>query len=125
MKIRLINFLLFLCDNFQYILGNISRLLSKIAGTFEDYLLRLKCKERDARPIYKVEVKNRTKYTKEYCGITHCCPLWLHKLWKKFMCKRNIHIFDESLSCNDHFLSCDACDLVVQIKYIDTTYVEN
>jgi hypothetical protein len=65
----------------------------------------------------------------KYYGITHALPLWLLPLWKKTMCKRNMHVFDEVVSSNgdtcdgDHYLACDACDLVVNIASIDTTYI--
>jgi hypothetical protein len=56
--------------------------------------------------------------------------MWLLPMWKKFLCKKNIHCFDEVFSPyhqfgedhSRHYLSCDACDLIVDIKKIDTTY---
>lgn len=48
--------------------------------------------------------------------------LWL---WKKLCCRRNWHLFDEvetlgsPASAPDHYLVCDACDLVVNIHSID------
>jgi len=42
------------------------------------------------------------------------------------MCKRNYHVFDEvTCSDGDHYLVCDACQLIVNIKNIDITYVED
>lgn len=35
-------------------------------------------------------------------------------LWKRFLCPRNIHLFDEVLS-EEHYLHCDACGLDVHI----------
>jgi len=40
-------------------------------------------------------------------------------LFKKYFCKRNIHLFDESESLEYHFLSCDACGLTVNISSIE------
>ena len=65
-----------------------------------------------------------------YFGITHGVP---DKLimdesfclrWKKERCSKGIHLFDEVLS-DDHYLSCDVCNLVVNIKSIDTSWVED
>jgi len=55
----------------------------------------------------------------EYRGITY--PKFLrgkivHWLWKRFMCGRNRHLFDEVWSLDDHYLYCDACGLEVHIK---------
>lgn len=62
----------------------------------------------------------------EYIGITY--PKLFSgnlrlKLWKKFMCSRNRHLFDEVWSLDDHCLYCDACNLIVNIGSIDETYV--
>ena len=67
-----------------------------------------------------------------YYGITHCCPMFLLILWKKFLCKRNVHCFDEVYSpfreeegqTHYHYLSCDACNLIVDIEHIDEKFVE-
>jgi len=42
------------------------------------------------------------------------------------MCKKNIHVFDEVWSSYelDHRLVCDACQLIVEIRGIDKTYME-
>jgi len=70
------------------------------------------------------------KTLNDYTGITHI-PIrfdFLYKLWKRFLCKRNIHCFDECVSGADlpytwnHYLVCDACQLTVYIEKIDTTY---
>ena len=59
-----------------------------------------------------------------YYGITHCVPSWLLPLWRKTLCKHNIHCFDEMWASKlNHYLVCDACDLEVSIRYIGTTYV--
>ena len=66
-----------------------------------------------------------------YHGITHGVP---DKLimdesfclqWKKNNCSRGIHLWDEVLSDSDHYLSCDICNLIVNIKNIDTSWVED
>ncbi len=72
------------------------------------------------------------KYNKElhvYYGFTHIpIPHFLYKLWKKFLCKRHIHLFDEVLGTGtdgwEHFLVCDACQLMIYIDKIDETYVK-
>jgi hypothetical protein len=56
-----------------------------------------------------------------YYGITYpkiLCKNWILKLWKRFMCSRNRHLLDECWSLDDHYLSCDACDLSIGIRYI-------
>lgn len=66
-----------------------------------------------------------------YMGITHGVP---DKLimdegfclsWKKGKCSQGIHLFDEVWSDGEHYLSCDACNLIVNIKSIDTSWVED
>lgn len=69
-----------------------------------------------------------------YVGITY--PMfffrweWQYRLWKRFMCRRHMHLFDECLSSPDdngklpHVLVCDACQLEVHIERIDETYVK-
>lgn len=59
-----------------------------------------------------------------YMGMTHFVPFRLLYLWKRFFCKRNIHAFDEVESLEGHYLVCDACQLIVNIKSVDTTYQE-
>ena len=46
---------------------------------------------------------------------------WQEKLWKHFMCKREVHLFDE-VKGQDHYLNCDACNLIISISKIDRTY---
>jgi len=41
------------------------------------------------------------------------------KVWAKKNCVQNYHLFDEVLS-DKHYLSCDACGLVVYIEKIET-----
>jgi transcription initiation factor TFIIIB Brf1 subunit/transcription initiation factor TFIIB len=51
--------------------------------------------------------------------------MFLLKPWKKIMCKRDIHVFDEVVSFGGgrrHELVCDACGLVVNIESIDDQY---
>ena len=62
----------------------------------------------------------------EYMGITHALPLNLLSLWKWTMCRRNVHVFDEvgPGSEGSHYLVCDACQLMVYIDRIDTSYTD-
>jgi len=61
----------------------------------------------------------------DYYGITHpfgariFCNKFFFWIWRKMMCKKNIHLFDEVWSPDKHCLCCDACDLTVNIKSID------
>ena len=54
---------------------------------------------------------------------------WQSWLWRKVFCKREIHLFDEVLSGGsedpvwDHYLVCDACQLMVGIAKISDEYV--
>ncbi len=58
-----------------------------------------------------------------YVGMTHAVPMWMLPLWRRVMCRRGVHCFDEVASYDDHDLSCDACGLSVAIKSVDTSYV--
>lgn len=60
----------------------------------------------------------------EYRGITHLVPSWLLGLWRRFMCPRERHAFDEVWSIGDHFLSCDACGLMLNIDSFDDRFVD-
>jgi len=56
----------------------------------------------------------------KYRGITYFKFLdnkFFHSLFKKYFCKKNIHLFDETES-SDHYLYCDACGLEVHIAKI-------
>lgn len=67
----------------------------------------------------------RTYIKYRYYGITYpqfLCKSWILNLWRRFLCKRNMHLFDECFS-SKHYLSCDACDLMVHIDSIETTYM--
>jgi len=44
----------------------------------------------------------------------------VYYLWKKFLCPRHIHLFDECLS-GEHYLVCDACEIMVHIAHIETS----
>jgi hypothetical protein len=62
---------------------------------------------------------------KQYLGITypHFLTYIPKKVWKRFCCSRQFHLFDESYSSeDDHRLVCDICQLMVEIKEIDTSY---
>ncbi len=48
-----------------------------------------------------------------YPSILQYRPFWW--LWKRLFCPREWHLFDESMSSEDHCLYCDACGLSVHI----------
>lgn len=55
-----------------------------------------------------------------YHGLTHIpVPRFLLASWKKHLCKRNIHLFDEVKS-DIHYLVCDACDTMVIITSVSS-----
>lgn len=62
-----------------------------------------------------------------YYGITHprilSCDFVIF-LWKRFLCKRDFHLFDECKSSDYWCLHCDACELAVEIDHIDDSYVQ-
>lgn len=63
--------------------------------------------------------------TSRYRGITHALPRFLLNPWKKFMCKKDVHVFDEVISIpREHYLICDACGLIVNIENIDESWVK-
>ena len=56
----------------------------------------------------------------KYAGLTHALPMWLLPLWKRIMCRRSCHVFDEvENSEGQHFLVCDACQITVHIACIE------
>lgn len=62
-----------------------------------------------------------------YYGISYFSFLqfeFIYKFWKKYFCKKNIHLFDEVWNIENHYLVCDACGLIVHIDHIDTQYME-
>lgn len=66
----------------------------------------------------------------DYYGMTHL-PISpkLYKWWRKVFCKHGIHLFDEVMGTGmgdewHHYLVCDACQLMVNIKSVDQTYVK-
>lgn len=46
-------------------------------------------------------------------------------LWKRVFCPTGFHLFDEVQSVDDHCLSCDACDFVVNISRDNEQLKEN
>lgn len=60
----------------------------------------------------------------DYHGITHLVPHWALGVWRRFLCRRNMHAFDECTSAGEDYLSCDACGLMVHIDRVDTTYTD-
>lgn len=69
----------------------------------------------------------------DYRGITYGSFLirwrWQYWLWRKLMCRKNIHLLDEVLSSSGdpwpHYLVCDACQLMIHVDRFDDTYVVN
>lgn len=65
---------------------------------------------------------------RKYRGITYLswllCHNWILWLWKKLLCPRHIHLFDETESLEDHYLHCDACEFGVNIESFDDEYVD-
>jgi hypothetical protein len=64
-----------------------------------------------------------------YVGLTY--PHWLirwkwqRRLWRRFMCSRRRHLFDEVATSGGvpyHYLNCDACQMMVAIADFDFTY---
>lgn len=62
-----------------------------------------------------------------YVGLTYPrflgWKIWrdlIARLWKKFLCPRHIHMFDEVAS-SEHYLVCDVCNLAVHIALIETS----
>jgi len=54
----------------------------------------------------------------KYRGITYPRIMgnrFVRWFFRRFMCPREIHMFDECWSLDDHCLVCDACDLSVHI----------
>ena len=47
--------------------------------------------------------------------------LWV---WKKINCSRKMHLFDEVGTTEQHYLNCDACNLIVNITTISEEYTD-
>lgn len=81
----------------------------------------------------------------EYYDISHilCIPDFLpnaddirdfvYGIWRKLLCKRGRHLWNEVLGTGgdlaknggwEHYLVCDACQLMVFIERVDETYVK-
>ena len=64
----------------------------------------------------------------KYYGITY--PAFLdfdlvRLAWKRVCCSREWHLFDEVINSSDeNYLGCDACELIVHINRIDTSYMD-
>jgi len=56
----------------------------------------------------------------EWLNISH--PFWwvendlFYRAWRRVMCRRGYHLFDEVLSYSEHTLICDACQLGLVIQ---------
>jgi hypothetical protein len=61
----------------------------------------------------------------EYYGLTHLyLPNFIFGIWAKFLCVKNIHLFDEVQSGDENYLVCDSCQLCVMFHSIDISYVD-
>lgn len=49
---------------------------------------------------------------------------WVQCLWKKYLCPKDMHLLDEVMSMDSHYLVCDACDLEIHIERFNTEYME-
>lgn len=83
----------------------------------------------EARLILKKKESNRQAELKsrKYYGLTYPKILdnkFIKWLWRKLMCKYGYHLFDEVLSIEHHYLSCDACGSEVHIETVCDEYVE-
>lgn len=66
-------------------------------------------------------MKNRMK--DKWFGVTYIGVLpewmqnvkWIYSFWKKYMCSKGFHLFDEVQSLESHYLYCDACELEIHI----------
>jgi hypothetical protein len=63
---------------------------------------------------------------RKYVGLTHDVRMGSLKKWRREKCPDNVHCFDEvgGIGPDEHYLSCDACGLMVHIAAVETTYVE-
>jgi len=64
--------------------------------------------------------------TNNYVGLTYPrfldWNIWrwaIYGLWKKFLCPKHCHLFDETLG-REHTLDCSVCGLVVHIALVET-----
>lgn len=66
--------------------------------------------------------------TSEPFGITHRVPMWLLPFWRRRRCPKGAHCWDEvwggSEPGNRHYLVCDACQLMVHVASIETTFAD-
>lgn len=69
----------------------------------------------------------RRSVERKYVGLTYSdfldWGIWrrlVKRLWKRFCCPKNVHMFDEVFS-GEHYLACDACGLKVHIALIETS----
>jgi hypothetical protein len=59
-------------------------------------------------------------------GITYpsfLCRPWILRLWRRFLCRRGWHLWDEVISSEGRSLVCDACELDIEVASIDDSYV--
>lgn len=71
-------------------------------------------------------------YIKYYNRCYHCDITYpkilsgsiMRWLWKRFMCKRGVHLLDEVWMPDNWYLNCDACNLIIHIDKIDDKYVD-
>jgi len=52
-----------------------------------------------------------------YHGYTYCLiPQWLLPLWRGIFCSRGWHLWDEVSGLDEHYLHCDACEIMANLK---------
>ena len=44
---------------------------------------------------------------------------WFYTLWRRVMCQRGYHLFDEIQRLDEHTLFCDACQLEIGIGWVE------
>jgi hypothetical protein len=55
-----------------------------------------------------------------YKGYTHFpFPLFVLPLWKRIMCAKEMHLWDEVATSERNYLICDACGIQVDIQAIE------
>jgi len=67
----------------------------------------------------------------EWLNISYPIPEFLQRLdfiywiWKRIMCRHGYHLFDEVINSDcEHYLVCDACELMLHIVKANKDYVE-
>lgn len=78
------------------------------------------------REYPEVDQNNQTRFYADakHFGITYHLPRFLLPLWRWIFCWRGWHLFDEEWTGDEHDLCCDACELIVHIAKIETSYMD-